>query len=48
MISMASGDIRTHTVCNAILTSAAARGAVADVWNSLMYEYPADVDPATL
>lgn len=28
--------------------NAAARGAVADVWNSDMYEYPADVAPATL
>lgn len=38
----------THATFKPILMNAAARGAVDDVWNSLIYEYPADVAPATL
>lgn len=44
----ANGDINTQTHDRAIVTNAAARAAVADVWNSLMYENPADDAPATL
>lgn len=46
--SVASGDISTQATFNPILMNAAARGAVDEVWNSLMYAYPADVAPATL
>lgn len=46
--SSANGDISTHTHDRAMLTNAAARAAVADVWNSLIYEYPAEDAPATL
>lgn len=48
MTKRANGDITTQLDDNAMLTKAAARAAVVDVWNSLIYEYPAADDPATL
>lgn len=48
MMRNAIGDIIVQATFNPTLTKVAARGAVDDVWNSLMYEYPADVAPATL
>lgn len=38
IIMSAKGDIKTHTADNAMLTNAAARAAVEEVWNSLIYE----------
>lgn len=48
IIAIARGDMKTQTHIKAIVTKAAARAAVLEVWNSLIYEYPADVAPATL
>lgn len=48
IMSIANGDIDIQAQLRPILMNAAARGAVEMVWNSLIYEYPADVAPATL
>lgn len=48
MTRKAIGDIIAHDTFKPMLMNAAALGAVDDVWNSLIYEYPAEVAPATL
>lgn len=48
IIAIANGDVATHMADKEILTNAAARAAVDEVWNSDMYEYPVAADPATL
>lgn len=45
---MANGDKTTQTEYNATVTNADARAAVSDVWNSQIYEYPPEEDPAKL
>lgn len=47
-MAIANGDVASHMADKEILTNAAARAAVDEVWNSDMYEYPVAADPATL